>query len=98
MNKDDSVIQSIGEIPTQGDKLSFARKQKKMKTLLETLAPIEQAILDLVLSKDPILDEIAELRISMVDTCIHPVDHLVQSGDVVTCKFCNRRFRLPNEQ
>lgn len=82
-------LEVIFKNTNKNEKLAWARKKKKMDDIIEKLRPIETAILDLMAQKQPILDEIAELRKTMVRECIHPPEVLVHHGNSVECKFCN---------
>jgi len=48
----------------------------------------------LIAKKQPIYDEMQEIREVMVDECIHPFDFLEVKDDHVLCKFCNRKLKL----
>jgi hypothetical protein len=68
-----------------------------MEGLLDKLKPIEEKILTIIADeKQPVLDEIAELRAIMVKDCVHPYEHLVEKEDFVECKFCGRRIKVPD--
>jgi hypothetical protein len=88
------LLESIADNATRGEKVAWDRKMNNMVTLLAKLKPIEEKILDLMAEKTPIMDEIAALRHDMVRECTHPYTHLTQMGDVVLCKFCNRKFNV----
>jgi hypothetical protein len=75
-------------------KLAWRRKKKKLEDLIDELRPIEEQILDLYESKQPILDKIEELRQIMSQECIHPKDYLVHKGTHVECKFCDKIIKL----
>jgi hypothetical protein len=81
---------------TRNEKVSFDRKMTNMVTLLTKLKPIEDEITDLLAKKIPIMDEIQELRNEMVTSCVHPITHLVDHGEHIVCKFCNRKFTIPS--
>jgi hypothetical protein len=92
------MFEAIGAIPTKSDKLSFARKSRNMRELLDKLEPIETQILELVQSKTPIIDQITKLRSQMVATCVHPLQYLVlKDQNTAQCKFCDKLFRINNE-
>jgi hypothetical protein len=67
-----------------------------MARLLERLAPFDEQILAIMNERRPLIDEIEELRHQMTQECIHPVEHLVDNGDHVLCKFCSRKLIAPN--
>jgi hypothetical protein len=69
-----------------------------MVTLIASIAPIEDKILDLQAKKAPIMDEVQALRAKMVKDCVHPYEQLVFKDDIVVeCKFCNRSFRVVSQ-
>ena len=87
--------------------LAWKRKQKKMQELIDgKLEDIQSkilvsfdsnsnSILDLFLARQPILDEISDIRTEMVSTCIHPEEMLIeQDNDVILCKFCNKQLKI----
>jgi len=76
--------------------LAWKRKQKKMQELIDgKLEDIQSKILDLFLARQPILDEITDIRTEMVSTCIHPEEMLIeQDNDVILCKFCNKQLKI----
>jgi len=68
-----------------------------MVKLISQLTPIEEKILEIMLKeKQPILDQINDLRTSMINECVHPFDQLVLKDDHILCKFCNRKVGIPN--
>jgi hypothetical protein len=77
---------------TRSEKTSWNRKMENMVKLLATLKPIEDQILELMEQKQPIQDEVADLRATMVAECTHPFEYLVTQEDHIICKFCNRRM------
>lgn len=79
----------------KNEKLAFNRKIKKMEGLIESIRDYEQMILDIVKNKQPIADDIRELRAEMVKECIHPKDHLIHCGTYIFCKFCEKKISLP---
>lgn len=89
-------IKKIRETFDKADVLSWRRRDKKLKDIIENkLKPIEDQILELELSKVPFYDEVQLIRKEMVDICIHPEDHLVElEGEVILCKFCNKKLKL----
>lgn len=95
------AIESISNAATRSEKVSWDRKMDNMVKLLATLRPIEEKIIDLMAEKQPIFDKIAELRLDMVHDCVHPFTHLVlkqnDDGEYIECKFCQRKFRAPDD-
>jgi hypothetical protein len=79
----------------KNEKLAWKRKVKKMMGLIDEVGVVEQEILELVLKKQPTLDEIAILRAEMTKECIHPKDHLVHLTTCLMCKFCDKRISIP---
>jgi hypothetical protein len=91
------LFELISNRADRSEKTAWKRKASNMDKLLEDLRPIEDKILKIYAEeKQPLLDEIAELRSLMVKDCIHPFDMLVLTADgYVECKFCNRKIRVP---
>lgn len=85
-------LELVADTATRSEKVSWDRKMDNMVTLIASLRPIEDKILDLMSEKMPIIDQIAALRREMVRDCVHPYTHLVLEGDVTICKFCNKKF------
>ncbi|MGI0076031.1 MAG: hypothetical protein ACREAU_01325 [Nitrosopumilaceae archaeon] len=92
--EENPLIEAIVNGVSANEATSWKRKMKKMKALIEKIQPIEDAILELTVKKNPIFDAIQELRMEMTNICIHPKEHLVIQGDVVLCKFCDKRLRV----
>ena len=80
----------------KSDILSWRRKKEKIEKMVEDdIQPIEDEILALILKKQPIMDQVMILRTTMVETCIHPEDLLVEHDDgTLFCNFCNKRLRI----
>ena len=92
-----NLFESISNHANRSEKTAWKRKLSNMEKLIDTLRPIEQKILDIMLNeKQPILDEIASLRKVMVQECVHPYEHLVQMDGYIECKFCNKKIRAIN--
>lgn len=87
-------LEAIADNATRSEKVSWDRKMDNMVSLIAKLKPIEEQILDLMVQKQPIIDEIALLRKDMVRECVHPYTHLVHRGEVVECKFCFKQFKV----
>lgn len=91
------LLEFISNNASRSEKTSWNRKMDNMVKLIAQLTPIEEKILEIMLKeKQPILDQIHELRSSMINECVHPYDHLVLNEDHILCKFCNRRLGIPN--
>jgi hypothetical protein len=90
-------FESIANHANRSEKTAWKRKLNNMEGLLDKLKPIEEKILTIIADeKQPVLDEIAELRAIMVKDCVHPYEHLVEKEDFVECKFCGRRIKVPD--
>lgn len=90
-----TAMEKIAMFPNRSEKTSWKRKQDNMVKLIARLRPIEDKILELQKEKEPLLDEISELRKAMVESCIHPMEYLVYHDDHIVCKFCNRKLSIP---
>jgi len=90
------IFETICDHATRGEKVSWNRLMDNMVSLLAKLKPIEDKIVALQSQKLPIIDEVANLRRRMVMDCVHPYEQLVLTAEHVECKFCMRRFRVPN--
>jgi hypothetical protein len=86
------LISSVTDAAPRALKVSWDRKMDNMVTLMASLTPLEDKILDLMAQKTPIINEIDALRKVMVKECIHPRPSLTSNDGIVHCKFCNRRF------
>lgn len=89
-----SMAEKLANRTSRSDKTSWNRKMNNLVTLIAKIRPIEDRIIELQAQKLPIMDEIAALRKEMVDTCIHPIEQLIEKDDYVECKFCGRKVRL----
>ena len=87
------LIDTIANAASRGAKVQFDRRMDNMVSLLASLKPIEDKILDLMAQKQPIIDEIDALRKLMVHECVHPQHVLTHKDGIVYCKFCNRSFK-----
>lgn len=86
------VMETISSVATRNEKVSWNRKMDSLQDLLDQIRPIEDKIIDLLASKQPIMDEMQEIRKEMVKDCVHPYTHLIHKDDHVVCKFCNKKF------
>lgn len=100
--------EEMSSLASRREKVSWNRKMDNMIKLVAALKPIENKIVNLQAKKQPLMDQIAALRETMKQECIHPVDHLVYVPSIVDlyketpinavehaiCKFCNRRLVL----
>ena len=91
------LFESIANHANRSEKTAWKRKLTNMEALMEKLHPIEEKILQIITDeKQPLLDEIAELRGVMVKECIHPYEHLVKKDGFVECKFCGKKLKVPD--
>jgi hypothetical protein len=91
------ILEFVANVAPRGEKTSWNRKMDNMVKLLAQLTPIEERILQIMREeKQPIIDQITQLRTTMVQECVHPYDQLVLKEDHILCKFCNRRMSIPN--
>ena len=91
------LYESIANHANRSEKTAWKRKLKNMGLLIDKLQPIEVEILAILSEKkQPLLDEIAVLRLLMVKECIHPYEHLVKKDGHVECKFCDKRLKVPD--
>jgi hypothetical protein len=87
----------VSNLATRSEKTSWNRKMDNMVKLISQLTPIEEKILEIMLKeKQPILDQINDLRSAMINECVHPFDQLVIKEDHIQCKFCNRKIGIPD--
>jgi hypothetical protein len=91
------VLEYVSNVASRGEKTSWNRKMDNMVKLIAQLTPIEERIFQIMLAeKQPIMDQINDLRSSMIQECVHPFDHLILKEDHVVCKFCNRKIGIPS--
>lgn len=92
-----AVLESIANHANRSEKTSWKHKLGKMEALLAKLQPIESKILAIISEeKQPVMDEVADLRAIMVKECVHPYDYLIKKDGYVECKFCNKKLKVPN--
>lgn len=91
--------ETISNVASRSEKVSWNRKFDNMGKLLIELQPIEEQILDLTVQKQEIFDKIQEIREVMVLECVHPyTDLTVDSSDsLIVCKFCERKFAIQDQ-
>ena len=87
-------LDKVSKFADKNQRLSFKRKGERMSTLLTRIKPIEDEILELILQKTPIMDDIENVRRGMVHECVHPRDYLVHKGTHILCKFCSKEIKL----
>lgn len=103
MQETDEYLKKISETLakkiSRSDKLTWFRKLDRMVSLHSQVTPLEEKILNLIAKKQPLVDELAELRNQMLLNCVHPPEYLVvkenNGNRYVECKFCNGKFALP---
>lgn len=86
------MFETIANSATRSEKMSWERKMDNMVKILAQLSPLENKILDLMVEKQKILDEVERLRKEMVNECVHPYHMLVEKDKIIYCKFCDKRF------
>ena len=92
-------LESISNQSNKSEKVSWNRKMDNMVKLIAKLRPIEEQILELTVQKQPIFDEIQELRNIMIQECIHPYENLVlHDDDTIECKFCLSKSVIVNKK
>ena len=87
-------LEKVSKFADKNQRLSFRRKKERMLILLERIQPIQDKILDLILERTPIMDEIENVRKGMVHECVHPLEYLVHKGTHIQCKFCSKDIKL----
>ena len=87
------LLESVSNKALRSEKTSWNRKMDNMVKLIAKMRPIEQQILDLMADKMPIADDVAALRLLMVNECIHPIDQLIYKETFIECKFCYRKIQ-----
>lgn len=89
------LLEEISNFSTRSEKTSWNRKMDNMVKLLAKLNQVEARLIEItVKEKQPVQDEVAELRMSMVRECIHPFEQLILHEEHVRCKFCNRNMSM----
>jgi len=95
---DHEMKETISNHANRSEKTSWNRKMDNMVKLMALLRPIEEKIILLQNEKIPLFDSIQELRLTMVNECVHPYSHLEVQDDHVLCKFCNRKINVNTEE
>lgn len=91
-------LRAVYNYRTKSEKLSWSRKEKKIREWIETeLKPIEDEILELTKKKQPILDKINKKRQDMVKDCVHPRAYLTHCGTHIECGFCFNKIQVNNQ-
>lgn len=89
------MLEQVSNNASRSEKTSWNRKMDNMVKLITRLTPIEEEILTLMTRKMVIIDAVGELRITMVNECVHPYEHLVEHENHIHCKFCDKKINLP---
>jgi hypothetical protein len=92
------VLEQVANHASRPEKTSWQRKRDNMESMVRQLRPLEDKILEIYASMQPIKDDIEGLRYEMVKDCIHPFDLLKYKPDedgnfYVECKFCESKMR-----
>lgn len=91
------IKEAIANSFSRSEKTSWNRKMDNMVKLIARLRSIEDDILDIIKErKQPVMDEVHQLRQTMVKECIHPFEYLEVKDDHAECKFCGKRLSIPN--
>lgn len=85
---------AIWNFRDKNEKASWVRKKKNLENLVEQLEPIEEQLRLLNAQKLQILDDINEIRKTMIVDCVHPKDYLVHYGTYVKCRFCEYKISI----
>ena len=88
---------AIANFRDKNEKASWLRKKKNLETIVETTEPVEDDIRKLQSIKMHLVDEIQEIRKTMISDCIHPQDYLVHYGKYVKCRFCESNISIPRK-
>lgn len=92
---DKNIKRSICTVFDRNERAIWRRKFATMQDILnDELSPIENQILDLIGQKNVIIDKIQEIRLELVEGCIHPDEYLVEKDNYVECKFCNKKVKI----
>ncbi len=96
LTKEQKMIEYVSKKATASEVASWNRKMDNVEKLLAKLTPLEQQIVQLVVEKHKQIDEIDQLRKTMVEQCIHPKTHLTHNSNnnTIACKFCNKTFSI----
>lgn len=91
----DNKLEQIANLSTRSEKTSWNRKLENMVKLMTQVAIIEEKVLQIISNeKQPILDEVNQLRLTMINECIHPLEQLVDKGDYIICRFCEKKLNV----
>jgi hypothetical protein len=89
------VFTKIVNHASKNERVAWNRKHKKLKdSIEEKITPLEMKILEITMEKQVYMDEVLELRATLVKECVHPREFLMMKEDHVLCKFCNRKLKV----
>lgn len=83
---------TVANHATRSEKTAWQRQHDNLTKLVRKLEPIEDKMLALITEKTKIIDELMVLRSEMVQSCVHPFEHLIVHDHAVVCKFCEKRM------
>lgn len=89
-------LEMVAKGADKNQRLAWRRKKVRMETLLERIKPLEEKALEIILEKQPIMDDIESVRQKMIKECIHPADNLIHKGNFILCKFCKSKLKINN--
>jgi len=95
--KEKKDFAAISNFRDKNEKASWLRKKKNLETLVEDLEPVEDEIRKLTAVKMDIIDQLNEIRKTMIVDCIHPQDYLVHYEKYVKCRFCESNISIPRK-
>lgn len=94
-NVDKNIFTKIVNYTHKNDRISWNRKYKKMKTMMdETISPLEEQILELTMKKMLAIDKVIALRNILTKECVHPREFLVIKDGYILCKFCDSKLNV----
>lgn len=88
---------TISNFRDKNEKASWLRKKANLESIVDKLEPIEDEIRKLQQIKMDMIDELQEIRKTMIVDCIHPQDYLVHYGKFVKCRFCETNISIPRK-
>jgi hypothetical protein len=88
---------AIANFRDKNEKASWLRKKKNLEELVHVLEPIETKLLELNSQKLRLIDEMQEIRKTMMIDCVHPQDYLVHYRTFVKCRFCESNISIPRK-
>jgi hypothetical protein len=104
---EDKMLKAAAMVKDKNEKLSWSRTKKNMEDIINgELNPLSEEILEierqhwerlqpLIDRRQILADKVDEVRMKMLKTCIHPLDHLQFKGTYIECKFCSAKLSLP---